>query len=128
MTSMPRLPLGPGGMIEIPEDMQDGVSRLVDMSVACRYLAAQCLVCCSSGGIALSQLVPQVRQGNWMEAIEMLGEANPFRDSGMSFPRYQESFLNEHFSVRSKWSSSPKHRRGYQSINATIAYCWPCVK
>jgi anaphase-promoting complex subunit 6 len=47
------------------------------------------------GGIALSQLVPQVRQGNWMEAIEMLGEANPFRDSGMSFPRYQESFLNE---------------------------------
>jgi anaphase-promoting complex subunit 6 len=49
MTSMPRLPLGPGGMIEIPEDMQDGVSRLVDMSVACRYLAAQCLVCCSSG-------------------------------------------------------------------------------
>jgi anaphase-promoting complex subunit 6 len=42
---MSRLPLGPGGMIEIPEDMQDGVSRLVDMSVACRYLAAQCQVC-----------------------------------------------------------------------------------
>ena len=39
-----RLPVGPGGMIEIPEDMQDGVSRLVDMSVACRYLAAQCQV------------------------------------------------------------------------------------
>jgi len=43
--SMPRLPMGPGGMIEVPEDMQDGVSRLVDMSVACRYLAAQCQVC-----------------------------------------------------------------------------------
>jgi anaphase-promoting complex subunit 6 len=44
LPGMSRLPLGPGGMIEIPEDMQDGVSRLVDMSVACRYLAAQCQV------------------------------------------------------------------------------------
>ncbi|KAF8876755.1 hypothetical protein BD779DRAFT_1559710 [Infundibulicybe gibba] len=50
--------------------VQDSVSRLVDMSVACRYLAAQC----------------QVRQGNWAEATEMLGEANPFRDSGRSGP------------------------------------------
>jgi anaphase-promoting complex subunit 6 len=58
--------MGPGGMIEIPEDMQDRISRLVDMSVACRYLAAQCLV----------------RQGKWSEATEILGEANPFRDSG----------------------------------------------
>lgn len=44
MLSMPRLPMGPGGMIELPEDMQDRVSRLVDMSVACRYLAALCQV------------------------------------------------------------------------------------
>lgn len=43
-SSMPRLPMGPGGMIEVPEEMQEGVSRLVDMSVACRYLAAQCQV------------------------------------------------------------------------------------
>lgn len=43
--SVPRLPMGPGGMIEVPEEMQEGVSRLVDMSVACRYLAAQCQVC-----------------------------------------------------------------------------------
>ncbi|GLB40557.1 putative anaphase-promoting complex, cyclosome, subunit 3 [Lyophyllum shimeji] len=70
LTSMPRLPVGPGGMIEVPEEMQERVSRLVDMSVACRYLAAQC----------------QVRQGNWAEATEMLGEANPFRDSGRSGP------------------------------------------
>ncbi|KAJ7659922.1 TPR-like protein [Mycena rosella] len=68
--AMPRLPMGPGGMIEVPEDMQKGVSRLVDMSVACRYLAAQC----------------QVRQGNWADATEMLGEANPFRNSGRSGP------------------------------------------
>ncbi|KAI0300772.1 hypothetical protein BC826DRAFT_990349 [Russula brevipes] len=47
-----------------------GVSRLVDMSVVCRYLAAQCLV----------------RQGKWAEATEMLGEANPFRNSGRSGP------------------------------------------
>jgi hypothetical protein len=43
--SVPPLPMGPGGMIEVPEEMQDGVSRLVDMSVVCRYLAAQCQVC-----------------------------------------------------------------------------------
>lgn len=61
-----RLPMGPGGMIDVPDDMQESVSRLVDMSVACRYLAAQC----------------QVRQGNWTDATEMLGEANPFRNSG----------------------------------------------
>lgn len=66
--TIPRLPTGAGGLIEVPEEMQDQVSRLVDMSVACRYLAAQC----------------QVRQGNWAEATEMLGEANPFRDSGQS--------------------------------------------
>ncbi|KAG6915872.1 hypothetical protein DXG01_009480 [Tephrocybe rancida] len=70
LTSLPRLPMGPGAMVEIPEEIQDRVSRLVDMSVACRYLAAQC----------------QVRQGNWAEATEMLGEANPFRDSGRSGP------------------------------------------
>ncbi|KIK68891.1 hypothetical protein GYMLUDRAFT_153334 [Collybiopsis luxurians FD-317 M1] len=59
---IPRLPLGP--MSDEPQDGQESVSRLVDMSVACRYLAAQC----------------QVRQGNWSDATEMLGEANPFRD------------------------------------------------
>lgn len=40
----PRLPMGPGGMLDVPDALQDGVSRLVDMSVACRYLAAQCQV------------------------------------------------------------------------------------
>ncbi|KAF9007618.1 TPR-like protein [Cyathus striatus] len=73
--AMPRLPTGPAGMINVPEDMQDQVSRLVDMSVACRYLAAQCLV----------------RQGNWAEATEMLGESNPFRDSGRSGPTIPNS-------------------------------------
>ncbi|KAJ7933562.1 hypothetical protein B0H13DRAFT_1953082 [Mycena leptocephala] len=69
-TTAPRLPMGPGGIIEVSEDMQNGVSRLVDMSVACRYLAAQC----------------HMRQGNWTDAIEMLGETNPFRSSGQSGP------------------------------------------
>ncbi|KAF8510783.1 hypothetical protein JB92DRAFT_2938245 [Gautieria morchelliformis] len=46
------------------------MSRLVDMSIACRYLAAQC----------------QVRQGKWADALEMLGESNPFKDSGRSGP------------------------------------------
>ncbi|KZT07761.1 TPR-like protein [Laetiporus sulphureus 93-53] len=65
-----RLPVGPSEMVEVAARYEEGVSRLVDMSVACRYLAAQC----------------QVRQGKWMEATEMLGEANPFRGSGRSGP------------------------------------------
>jgi anaphase-promoting complex subunit 6 len=73
VTSLPsqtRLPVGgPGEMINVAMENQ-GVSRLVDMSVACRYLAAQC----------------QVRQGKWTEATEMLGEANPFRGSATSGP------------------------------------------
>ena len=48
MLPVPRLPVGPGGIIEVSKEMQDRVSRLVDMSVACRYLAAQCQVWCSS--------------------------------------------------------------------------------
>jgi anaphase-promoting complex subunit 6 len=54
-------------MVDVAAEQQEGVSRLVDMSVVCRYLAAQCLV----------------RQGKWAEATEMLGEANPFRNSGV---------------------------------------------
>ncbi|KAH7884628.1 hypothetical protein F5I97DRAFT_1938027 [Phlebopus sp. FC_14] len=54
--------------ILLPEEPQESVSKLVDLSVACRYLAAQC----------------QVRQGNWSDALEILGEANPFRHSGKS--------------------------------------------
>ena len=68
--SQTRLPVGPGEMMNVAVENQDGVSRLVDMSVACRYLAAQC----------------QVRQGKWTEATEMLGEANPFRGSANSGP------------------------------------------
>ena len=58
-----RLPVGPGEMVDVAIEFDDGVSRLVDMSVACRYLAAQC----------------QMRQGKWNDALEMLGESNPFR-------------------------------------------------
>ncbi|KAF9818560.1 hypothetical protein IEO21_02665 [Rhodonia placenta] len=63
-----RLPVGPSEMVDVAVRFQEGVSRLVDMSVACRYLCAQC----------------QVRQGKWTEATEILGEANPFRGSGRS--------------------------------------------
>ena len=66
-----RIPMsGSGEMINLATEYQDGVSRLVDMSVACRYLAAQC----------------QMRQGKWADATEMLGEANPFRGSNNSGP------------------------------------------
>ena len=80
--SVPRLPMGPGGMIEVPEDMQENVLRLVDMSVACRYLAAQCQVCNCPWLLSLCLRAMEVRQGSWAEATEMLGEANPFRNSG----------------------------------------------
>ncbi|KZT29838.1 TPR-like protein [Neolentinus lepideus HHB14362 ss-1] len=60
-----RLPAGTGGMIEATAQGRSGVARLVDMSVACRYLAAQC----------------QFQQGKWQAAVEMLGEANPFKDA-----------------------------------------------
>lgn len=63
-----RLPMGAAGLVKLSEALQENVSRLVDMSVACRYLAAQC----------------QVRQGNWSDALEILGEANPFRHTGKS--------------------------------------------
>ena len=67
----PRLPVGGAGeMIDVAVQYQRGVSRLVDMSVACRYLAAQC----------------QMRQGKWRDALEMLGEANPFRGHKTSGP------------------------------------------
>ena len=63
---VPRLPVGPGEMIDVAIQHEEGVvSRLVDMSVACRYLAAQC----------------QMRQGKWSDALEMLGESNPFREA-----------------------------------------------
>ncbi|KAI9066326.1 TPR-like protein [Trametes sanguinea] len=65
-----RLPVGPGEMIDVAIQYDEGVSRLVDMSVACRYLAAQC----------------QMRQGKWNDALEMLGESNPFRNSGRGGP------------------------------------------
>jgi len=68
----PRLPVGPAAMVDVAAEQQEGVSRLVDMSVVCRYLAAQCLV----------------RQGKWAEATEMLGEANPFRNSGAYLLRH----------------------------------------
>ncbi|ELU40752.1 cell division control protein 16 [Rhizoctonia solani AG-1 IA] len=52
------------GTGEQPLDMiqGEGISRLVDVSVACRYLAS----------------------GNWTEAMEMLGDSNPFAGSSNS--------------------------------------------
>lgn len=40
---MPRLPLGAAGLVDVPEPLLENTSRLVDMSLACRYLAAQCM-------------------------------------------------------------------------------------
>ena len=79
--SIPRFPMGSGGMIEVPQEMQERVSRLVDMSVACRYLAAQCQVihpCLYFGESSLMAPVGQTRQ---------LGRSN--RDAGriQPFPR-----------------------------------------
>ena len=47
---------------------EEGLSRLVDMSLTCRYLAARC----------------QYQLGKWSDAMELLGKENPFRQSGES--------------------------------------------
>ena len=39
-----RLPVGPSSMVNAAVEYPSGASRLVDMSVACRYLAALCQV------------------------------------------------------------------------------------
>ncbi|KAJ2914496.1 hypothetical protein MD484_g5905, partial [Candolleomyces efflorescens] len=65
-----RLPVGAAGLVDVPETLLEQTSRLVDMSLACRYLAAQCMV----------------RSGKWTEAMELIGEANPFRGSAKSGP------------------------------------------
>ncbi|EAU85567.2 cell division control protein 16 [Coprinopsis cinerea okayama7 len=70
VVAMPRLPMGTGGLVEVPESLQESTSRLVDLSLACRYLAAQCMV----------------RSGKWTEAMELIGDSNPFRGSTKSGP------------------------------------------
>lgn len=65
-----RFPPGPGAS-DLASEKAEGTFTLVDLSVACRYLAAQC----------------QIRQGKWAEATEMLGEANPFRGTDGVGPR-----------------------------------------
>ncbi|TFK46093.1 TPR-like protein [Heliocybe sulcata] len=62
------LPTGMGGAIETTAQGRSDVARLVDLSVACRYLAAQC----------------QFQQGKWPAALEMLGDSNPFKEAGTS--------------------------------------------
>ncbi|KIY65733.1 TPR-like protein [Cylindrobasidium torrendii FP15055 ss-10] len=65
------LPLGPGEIAGSgSEEHGSSDNSLVDVSVACRYLAAQCMV----------------KQGHWSAAMDLLGESNPFRDSGRSGP------------------------------------------
>lgn len=44
------------------------VVRMTDQSIACRYLAAQCMV----------------RQGKWTESLALLGDTNPFRPRAAS--------------------------------------------
>jgi len=77
-----RLPVGPSSMVNAAVEYPNGASRLVDMSVACRYLAALCQVWYCSLPMRSFLTKPQVRQGKWHSATEMLGESNPFRDSG----------------------------------------------
>jgi anaphase-promoting complex subunit 6 len=55
-------------MVDVVAEQQVGMSCLIDMSIMCCYLAAQCLV----------------SQGKWAKATEVLGEANPFCFSGIS--------------------------------------------
>jgi anaphase-promoting complex subunit 6 len=82
-----RLPVGPSSMVNAAVEYPNGASRLVDMSVACRYLAALCQVRLFFPLTLHILKQSQVRQGKWHNATEMLGESNPFRDSGRKCPQ-----------------------------------------
>lgn len=43
-SSIMRLPMGPGEVLGNAGEQRNNVSTLVELSVACRYLAAQCMV------------------------------------------------------------------------------------
>lgn len=66
-------------------------NRLVDVSVACRYLAAQCMV----------------RQAKWSDALELLGDVNPFRGTRSSGPTVRGS--DGGIKVRRESSTVSKH-------------------
>ena len=87
-----RLPVGPSSMVNAAVEYPNGASRLVDMSVACRYLAALCQVRLLLLVMLGMLMQPQVRQGKWHSATEMLGESNPFRDSGRGVPRGSQPY------------------------------------
>ncbi|CAD6587947.1 MAG: anaphase promoting complex subunit cdc16 [Tremellales sp. Tagirdzhanova-0007] len=84
--------------------------RLVDESLACRYLAAQCLV----------------HQEKYHEALELLGKSNPFRESvgqdGPKMPSQDEGIkarqklLLEH----SPNDASPFYRDNYDAFRELI--------
>ena len=106
-----RLPVGPSSMVNAAVEYPSGASRLVDMSVACRYLAALCQVRLffqPTWGI-LTQ--PQVRQGKWHSATEMLGESNPVRDSGRKCSQVVKCISNQ--PLRQEWTCYTERRWWY---------------
>ena len=112
--SIPRLPMGPGGVIEVPEDMLEGVSRLVDMSVACRYLAAQCQVCTLCSLVEVKCLIG--RSG----PTGQLGRSYRNAWGSKSFPWFRYAYTSSSdmslgcSRFRPKWSSNPEHRWWHQ--------------
>jgi anaphase-promoting complex subunit 6 len=62
----------------------EGRRKLVDESLACRYLAAQCLVSCIPSLCRDDAQMIQVHQEKYHEALELLGESSPFREQGIS--------------------------------------------
>jgi anaphase-promoting complex subunit 6 len=58
---------------------EEGLSRLVDLSLTCRYLAARC----------------QYQLGKWSDAMELLGKENPFRQSSeFAFSKMAAPYLD----------------------------------
>ncbi|KAG8688436.1 anaphase promoting complex subunit cdc16 [Ceratobasidium sp. 395] len=106
---------------EQPLDMiqGEGVSRLVDVSVACRYLAAQCQV---GKPIGLKKLIlnrEKVKSGNWTEAMEMLGDSNPFAGSCESDPTHGQARVDA--SPANSGSTIPNSDGGIK-VEASMCY------
>jgi anaphase-promoting complex subunit 6 len=116
-----RVPVGPSSMINAAVEYPNGASRLVDMSVACRYLAALCQVRYQaiSWIDSPSAAFSKVRQGKWHSATEMLGESNPFRDSGMNFSPHHDLSLIPAI-CRQEWTCRSQRGRGYKSTPLRI--------
>lgn len=112
------------------EESIGGKGRLVDESLACRYLAAQCLVgtyLLSEGNEARAD-GEQVQQEKYHQALELLGESNPFKEAGAQITLAKACSLTDCDQGRQKGSNQVKTTvsRSAEPIMAPIYQAETC--